>query len=1182
MNEQRLTIGVLTGYQVYGNMSDRQTIEGNSISDYLLRVHQGILRASKALDCNILIGCGLGSPPMPEHPYPAWFTWSKDATFVPVGPWNTEGLIVLTPVLSEPRQRLLRELRDGGFPVVFCGTGEAPAVILDNANGIRSAVRHLFEHGHRDIAYIAGYEQGQGDSAIRFQAYRTAMCELGLGERPELIAYGYHTIQGGKVAMQKLLASGQRFSAVVTSDYSSALGAMRVLHEAGVQVPQDVAFIGFDDYLDAQAQIPPMTTVHMQWAEMGYQSVQLLMDYIQKQRNEPVTLSVPGQLVLRSSCGCTPELLRANVETTPLTDDEITRRMIEAALRETYQLRYEEVRTQFAGLMQAYRTSLQKNDRAAFFTTLNELLDWVAKQDDDANILQNVITVLHQSANIEMNSTVEALLAEASLCVSEFVRTQSVRRMIRRVDMSEELGAMTSRLLFTLDEAEIPKILAEHLPRLNIGHAEIISLERDEDDAAAWSVLRGQEQPFDVAQGKPAGSLKRRFPTRQFPPPGLYPAERAYRSILLPLLIHHEQTAYIIFATDDLEPLAAIAQHVSAAIASARLYKEAQEGRQMAENANRLKTRFLSTVSHELRVPLNLVVGLSELLLREQGQGKQPARQDLERIYASSRHLGFLIRDVLDLASSDAGQLRLALEPLNLNDVLQAVCTTGEQLTAEKDLAWKATFLESDVRILGDWARLQQVLLNLISNAVKFTAKGSVSLTAEMDGTRVKVAVKDTGLGIPLEEQGIIFDEFRQSERTTTRGFGGMGLGLAISRQLVKLHGGEIGVHSSGVEGEGSTLFFTLPMLEQPISRLPVLQYSDVVVVTDGTQQADALREYLAEQGYNAAIHALNEEMSWLAEITSKPPAAILLDQSLIVKHGWAALDGLRGNPALQNIPVLMYALPKGDQTGAVFELDYQSKPLSLESLPTILARAPQTILLVDDDQQILDLHTRMIQTQLPDCRIIHAHNGRDALEILSSLRPDLILLDLMMPEMDGFGVLKALQADETKRKIPVVVMTNKVLTEQDMERLNQGVAAVLEKGIFTKEETLNRITAALDQNIRVSNSSQQIVRKAMAYIHTHYAEPLNRDVLAEHLSVSQNYLTNCFQKEIGVSPLAYANRYRIHCAKNLLSETNQTVTEIAIAVGFADLAYFSRVFRKETGTSPIGYRHASSHPQPE
>ena len=1164
------TIGILSGYQVYGNMSDRQTIEGNSISDYLLRVHQGILRAGKDLDCNLLIGCGLGSPPLPEHPYPAWFNWSKDATFVPVGPWNTDGLIVVTPVISDERQKQLCELREGGFPIVFCGVGDAPAVVADDADGIRSAVRHMVEHGHRRVAYIAGYEKIEGQSGIRFMAYRKALREFGLDEQPELIVYGYHTIQGGRAAMQKLLAFGVEFRAVVTSDYSSALGAMQVLHESGLRIPQDVALIGFDDYLDAQAQTPPLTTIHIQWTELGYRSVELLMGYIREQRSEPLTVSVPQQLVLRGSCGCTPENLRANTATLPMTGDETIRHMTESILRGTYHLQFDETQARFADLLKEYQICLQQGDKKPFFITLNTMLGWIAERGDDAYVLQDALAILPQNANAVGND-ITPLLMEAELYVSEYARTQSVRRMIHKANATEELGIMTSRLLFTLDEVEIPNILAKHLPRLNIPHAEIFSLERDEEDAVAWSLL------WD--QGQAAGSLRRRFPSRQFSPRELNAHEQAYQSILLPLLIKHEQVGYMAFATDDLEPLAAIAQHVSAAMASARLYKEAQEGRQLAENANRLKTRFLSTVSHELRTPLNLVVGLSELLVREQGQGINPTRQDLERIYGSSRHLGFLIRDVLDLASSDAGKLRLALEPLNLCDVIRAVGATGEQLTSEKGLAWNVLLPEREVRVLGDLARLQQILLNFISNAVKFTSKGGVTLEAQMDTEQVKVSVTDTGLGIPLHEQESIFDEFHQSERTAARGFGGMGLGLAISRHLVRLHGGEIGVRSSGVEGEGATMFFTLPVLEQPTHHLPALKDYDVLVLTDQTTQASALHEHLAGQGYNTTIHAFDKKMGWLAEITSKPPAAVLLDQHLIAKQGWGVLEGLRNNPALQNIPVLVYSLTKGKQSGTVFELDYQTKPLSLENLPSILSQMPQIILLVDDDQNILDLHSRLIQTQLPECRIVHAHNGRDALEILSSLHPDLILLDLMMPELDGFGVLKALQADEIKRKIPVVVLTNKILTEQDMERLNHGVATVLEKGIFTSEETLVRITAALNHNIRASSASQQIVHRAMAYIHTHYAELLNRDVLAEHLAVSQNYLTNCFQKEIGVSPLAYANRYRIHRAKNLLSDTKQSVTEIAIAVGFTDLAHFSRVFRKETGFSPTEYRHASSHP---
>jgi len=1180
-NGRRLTIGILSGYQVYGNLSDSQTIEGNSISDYLLRVHQGIVNAGKDFDCNILIGCGLGSPPSPEHPYPAWFNWSNDATFVPVGPWNTDGLIVLAPVISVQRQKLLRELRSGGFPIIFCGTGEPPAVIANDAEGIREAVMHLHTHGHRQIAYIAGYENIEGDSATRLAAYQAAMLEFGLGEHPELISYGYHTIRGGKDAMQKLLASGQRFSAVVTSDYSSAMGALRALHSADLRVPEDVALIGFDDYLDARAQTPPVTTVHTQLSEMGYQAVKLLLEYINAQRSEPVTHSVKGQLVIRRSCGCTTQNNRPDGEVLPITDAEIARRMAEVALRGAYHLQFDETQTGFTRLIRAFRISLRETGDGSFTTVLASLLELVADRDDDTYILQDAITVLRQNIRsspdttlfMESGALIETLLDEARLRISEYSRGQATRALIHRVNIRDALDAMTSRLLSALDEAEISGILTEHLPRIGIAHAEIVTLEQEDDDPTAWSQL--WRQPHHV------GHQKQRFPTRQFPPVGLYPAEKAYQSVILPLVCRQEQVGYIAFFTDDLEPLAAIAQHVSAAIASARLYKEAQTGQRLAESANQLKTRFLSTVSHELRTPLNLIVGLSELLLHEQQHGKPPARQDLERIYASSRHLGFLIRDVLDLASSDAGQLRLALEPINLNDVLQLVCAIGEQLTAEKGLAWSAALPEPGARVLGDRVRLHQILLNLISNAVKFTPKGGVTLTAMNNESQVTVSVTDTGLGIPLEEQGNIFDEFHQSERTASRGFGGMGLGLAISKHLVKLHSGNIGVRSSGVEGEGATLFFTLPLLEQPIPKISPLLYFDVLLLTNQMLQAAPLREYLAGQGYNVFIHAFDPQMDWLERTISNPPAAILLDQSLAEIYGWSTLESLRRNPKLQNIPVLFYNLPEGDKKGAVFEFDYQTKPLPLDNLPAILAHSPQTILLVDDDQNILDLHTRMLQMQQPECRIIHTHNGREALEILSSLRPDLILLDLMMPELDGFGVLKALQANESNRKIPVVVLTNKVLTEQDMDRLNRGVAAILEKGVFTNEETLACISAVLTHSHRATSASQQLARKAMAYIHSHYADPLSRDVIAAYLAVSENYLTNCFQKEIGVSPLAYANRYRVHQARSLLGETNITITEVALSVGFSDLSHFSRVFRKETGFSPLAYRRNSFAAKP-
>lgn len=240
---------------------------------------------------------------------------------------------------------------------------------------------------------------------------------------------------------------------------------------------------------------------------------------------------------------------------------------------------------------------------------------------------------------------------------------------------------------------------------------------------------------------------------------------------------------------------------------------------ELAEESNRIKNRFLSLTSHELRTPLNLIVGLCEVLLREQvGAGATlsvQSREDLEHIHASAQHLSGLIRDVLDLASSETGQLKLVREPLDLRQVLEVVAGTGQSLAQDKGLNWRAEIPESLPLVWGDRTRLRQVALNLVSNAIKFTTQGEVTLKVEAREKHLAVLVSDTGLGIPPVEQSVIFNEFWQSERTTARGYGGLGLGLAICKRLIELHGGEIGVWSSGEEGSGSTFYFTLPILEK-------------------------------------------------------------------------------------------------------------------------------------------------------------------------------------------------------------------------------------------------------------------------------------------------------------------------------------------------------------------------------
>jgi signal transduction histidine kinase/AraC-like DNA-binding protein len=700
----------------------------------------------------------------------------------------------------------------------------------------------------------------------------------------------------------------------------------------------------------------------------------------------------------------------------------------------------------------------------------------------------------------------------------------------------------------------------------------------------AWTTLRDLTS---LEQGHERHLL--RFLSRDFPPEGLLPADLPFSLALFPLTGPRGQLGYVAFETANLDLYGAITQELATALNSAQLYREATEGLRLAEEANELKSRFLATVSHELRTPLNLIMGLSGILLQESDEGDtplpEPYRRDVEQIYANAQHLGGLIGDVLDLASSDAGQLRLANEFVDLGQALSLVAETGSRLAYERGLDWQVDLPACGPWVWGDPTRLRQVVLNLVSNAIKFTARGQVRLEVDVHADSVTVAVHDTGLGIPPEEQDAIFDEFRRSERSQAHGFGGLGLGLAICRRLIELHGGTIGVQSSGEEGAGSTFCFTLPTVQPPAtqvqpSEVPAVAEESVLMLTNRMGGGQRLQEYLDEHGFEVKTSFIDENADWLSQVVMSLPGAIVVDMGAAPHQGWGVLKAIKGHPQTQGLPVLFYALsPEG---GSVLELDYLTKPIE----PTELTRAldqqwliPETdhdarrILVVDDDPDTLEMHVRIVQAHSHSHKVLMARNGLEALDLLRRERVDLVLLDLIMPEMDGFGVLEAMREREATRETPVIVLTGQVLTENEMARLNQGVATVLSKGLFSLEETLAHVDTALERNRRLSAQAQRLVRQAMAYIHEHYASSISRTDLARHVALSEDYLTACFRKELGVTPIAYLNRYRVHRARQLLTDTSKSVTEIALEVGFSDSGYFSRVFRREMGISPEAYR---------
>ncbi len=307
----------------------------------------------------------------------------------------------------------------------------------------------------------------------------------------------------------------------------------------------------------------------------------------------------------------------------------------------------------------------------------------------------------------------------------------------------------------------------------------------------------------------------------------------------------------------------------------------------------------------------------------------------------------------------------------------------------------------------------------------------------------------------------------------------------------------------------------------------------------------------------------------------------MVLDYEPAAEAGWRVMQALKLNPGTREIPVLFYSLLDDLGGGSVLALDYLAKPIGSTALTRALERQgiecdsepARTILIVDDEPGMVELHSRIVEANISPCRILRGKNGVEALALMQQTRPDLVLLDLMMPEMDGFTVLQKMREAESTRSTPVIVLTAQVLTQEDIVRLQGGVTAVLSKGLFSTEEVFQQIEQALRRSKRLGTESQRLARSVMAYLHEHFAEPVDREELAQQFAVNERYLTRCFHQEMGIPPIAYLNRYRVRRACAMLEEGATSITDIALATGFSDSAYFARVFQRETGLTPSAYR---------
>lgn len=1077
-----------------------------------------------------------------------------------------------------------------------------PGVTVDNYHGMYEVIAHLASvHQRRRIAFIRG-QAGHQEADDRYQAYQDVLVEHNLPFDPDLVYQGDFKESGGVQGAKVLLEERRvQFDALVAASDNMAIGAMRVIQAHGLSVPGDVAVAGLNGEEEGLVVSPPLTTAPLHFYEQAYQATLMVLAMLEGEEVPPKVV-LPTRMVTRQSCGC-PDPLVTHAEATPHTEkldsftDEI--RLLDSLVfggaDSQLQITADEpMRQVFPGLLKAFLDESRGKAEGEFLKLFAETIQKTAHTNDDFPRWHEIISILRQFAISQLTDTkarlrIENLVQQVRVVIGESARRYYAYQVLQADEKLHSLGEISQRLSVVTNLGELTDVLEQSLALLNVPRCYLFMYEDPLQPEGLARFIFSYEQHRRVFFD-PQGEV---FPVRQLLPDGLLASGRQHSLVVEPLFFREDQLGYAIFEANPQEEAIyeILGGQISASLKrtilterNIRLFEEAVEARQAAEQANLLKSRFLSMVSHELRTPLALIVGTIEMLQQEEQTGNGPSlpesyRRDLEGIHASSKHLFRLIGDVLDLASNQAGELRLVTEPLDLAALFDEVAVLGKSMAREKRLEWREQIPMCLPRVMGDRTRLRQITLNLLSNAVKFTERGYVSLVVSSDERQVRVEISDSGMGIPAEEQEAIFDEFRRSERSIARGYGGMGLGLALTRRLVELHGGTIGVRSTGQEETGSTFYFSLPVMAGDLAgSIPGNGRRNTVLLL-GEGSAAALQEHLQRKGFEVEAVDVGRQPDWLTHVVAEPPGAVVLDFQPATERGWELMQLLKQKPETRDIPVVFYNLEAGTAQGSMLEVDYLTKPIAssellqaLERLGVTCTNGRRTILVVDDNPHVLDMHVRMLESQV-SCRILKAHNGRQALDMMRQEQPALVLLDLMMPEVDGFEVLRVMRQQEETRNVPVIVLSAQILTAHDMLRLQEGVAAVLGKGLFSVEEVLAQVEAALSHSKHLGNQATRTVRQAMAYIHEHYAEAISRADLAGHVAMTERYLTYCFRQEMGITPITYLNRYRVKRAKCLLEERRLSITEVAMAVGFSDCSYFNRVFRQEVGVAPGAYQ---------
>lgn len=898
-----------------------------------------------------------------------------------------------------------------------------PSILVDNQSGMRDAVAHLIDkHGYKKIAFIQGPE-GNQEARERYLAYSDVLRERGIEMDPRLIVAGDFSPYAGTEAVRQLIDRRKAdFEAIVAANDDMALGVLEELARRKIRVPADVSVVGFDNTPEVQFNTTPLTTVRQPLYEQARKAAEMAIDRIGG-KTVPESIVLPTKLVVRTSCGCISPSIQlieksGDKESAVVKKSSLKDRILEE-LREFTGDSPEEKKklAEWVGDLLKFFENKKIDDRISreFIDKLGETLKDEIRNWSNISIWHNILTILHNHVIAGMDEKnklrTETLFQEARVLIGEQMQLQQVLYIVQREKAVVSLIDFTQKLISTLYVDELMNAIAKDLPGLGITSCYIAlypqsSVRKRED--REWQLPETAEMimAFNENGRIPIDPAEKIFRTRDILPNGYFPKDRRFTMVVKPLFFREDQFGFMVFELSVRDAIIydTLRIQISSALKGSLLFRSQQKAEENLLEVNeklkdsndklqeldRAKTNFFENISHELRTPLTLILGpIESIISGDFGENLYYKDEIFKSMRISSARLLKLINNLLDFSKIEAGKMPLNKKRVNISEALKFYVDTVRPSAQGRDLAIVFRDNTNGTVAWVDKDLFEKAIFNLVSNAMKFTpAGGKISIELDCSESYFIVTVKDTGIGIPEDKIGKIFERFSQLDSSYSRRYEGTGIGLAFTREIVELHKGNVEVNSK--VNKGSTFILRFPL---------------------GKGEEDHLLDQIED---------IRELKSYL-----------LAD---IVKEK---------EPAPQN------------------------KKISKQA---------HTILAVDDNAEMRKFLRSILERHF---NVITAENGREALELITTRMPSLIVADVMMPEIDGYELCQRVKNNKVFKHIPIILVTAKADVSMKIEGLEYKADDYLAKP-FNSKELIARIHNLLENRslqIELSRKQKEIDR---------------------------------------------------------------------------------------------------------